>query len=109
MRIERICVRRLKSFTDYSNVAVEICASLDEGEDIETVYAELLQQANIMIAKTRLIEESEEIREHIEKLREVLHQLEEQKQELIQAIEDAKMLLEKTRGIRFRILGMLRR
>ena len=114
MKIERICVRRLKSFLDYSNVAVELCASLDEGDDVDKVYGDLLEKANILIERTRAIEQGNElarkieaerrsIKEHLIYLEDLMKKLEEQKQLLLESIVEAQTLLSKALSIKSKI------
>ena len=114
MKIERICVRRLKSFLDYSNVAVELCASLDEGDDVDKVYGDLLEKANILIERTRAIEQGNElarkieaerrsIKEHLMHLKNLMKKLEEQKQLLLESIGEAQALLSKALSIKSKI------
>ena len=113
MKIERICVRRLKSFLDYSNVAVELCASLD-GDDVDKVYGELLEKANILIERTRAIEQGNElarkieaerrsIKEHLIYLEDLMKKLEEQKQLLLESIVEAQTLLSKALSTKSKI------
>ena len=114
MKIERICVRRLKSFLDYSNVAVELCASLDEEDDVDKVYGDLLEKANILIERTRAIEQGNElarkieaerrsIKEHLIHLDDLMKKLEEQKQLLLESIVEAQALLSKALSIKSKI------
>jgi len=114
LKIERICVRRLKSFLDYSNVAVELCASLDEGDDVDKVYGDLLEKANILIERTRAIEQGNElarkieaerrsIKEHLMHLKNLMKKLEEQKQLLLESIGEAQALLSKALSIKSKI------
>jgi len=65
MKISRICVRRLKSFVDYSNIAVELCADLDEGDDVAAVHRKLVEQVNLLIEEAKEVEQEREIVEKI--------------------------------------------
>lgn len=107
MKMDRICVRRLKSFWDYSNVAVELCASLDEGDDVDKVYGDLLEKANLLIARTKELENVEDLRRRIEEerraiqnqvehLETILKELEDQREKLAETINEANTLLNET-------------
>ncbi len=106
MKVEKICVRRLKSFLDYSNVAVELCVSVDEKDDIDKVYEDLITRANVLIERTKAIERGEELQkmieaerrslqEHLIHLEDLLKKIEEQKQLIKESIEQAQGLLNK--------------
>jgi len=118
MKVERICVRRLKSFLDYSNVAVELCASLDEGDDVDKVYEDLLEKANILIERTRAIEQGNElarkieaerrsIKEHLMHLEDLMKKLEEQKQLIWESIEQVQVLLNKALSIKSKLAKII--
>lgn len=118
MKLDRMCVRRLKSFADYSNVAVELCASLGEGDEPNAVYSELLALVNAMIARTRYVEESEELRkrvaetetemrELVKQLKQLLGEAETRKSELQELVAEAHELLDKTITVKQKLLAVL--
>jgi len=70
MRISRVCVRRLRSFVDYSNIAVELCADLDEGDDLSAIHRKLVEQVNLLIEEAKEVEQERELVEKIMQERE---------------------------------------
>lgn len=65
LRIKEISVRRLRSFGDYSNIAVELRADLSVADDVEKVFEELLNKINEMIDISKEIEEASVVKENI--------------------------------------------
>jgi len=74
MKPERICVRRLKSFEDYSNLAVELCYMVEEGDSIDDVYLKAVEKA---VQYVELYPYSEQIRTVLERIEETKKLLEE--------------------------------
>ena len=66
MRLERVCVRRLKSFMDYSNAAVELCALLDENDKVDDVVEMLAFKAEAYVRRIREIDRLEELKSALE-------------------------------------------
>jgi len=74
MKPEKICVRRLKSFEDYSNLAVELCYTVEEGDNIDDVYLKAVEKA---VQYVELYPYSEQIRTVLERIEETKKLLEE--------------------------------
>ena len=102
MRIERVSVRRLKSFWDYSNAAVELTVVVDENDDLDSVVKELMLKAEAYASMAKDLSRSEELKEMIEKLRKNveihLKDLEEYKNELIELDRELSKVIQELHG-----------
>ncbi len=74
MRIDRMCVRRLKTTGSYENIAIELCADVSLNDDLETVYEALLTKINEFIELMPGIEKATKYLEEIDRKRKALEQ-----------------------------------
>jgi len=74
MKPERICVRRLKSFEDYSNLAVELCYTVEENENMDDVYLKAVEKAVQYVELYPYSERAKEILEKIEETKKLLEE-----------------------------------
>jgi len=84
-RFKEICVSRLRSFPDYSNVSVKVCYEPADGENIDEVYKRLVTMAESYVAQ------------HLEilKLRDVQDEIERDRQWISSLLKEAEALREK--------------
>jgi len=74
MKPEKICVRRLKSFEDYSNLAVELCYTVEEGDSIDDVYLKAVEKAVQYVELYPYSEQAKRILERIEETKKILEE-----------------------------------
>jgi len=69
VRVTEISVRRLKSLSNFSNIAVELKADVSPNDNLDDVFEVLLQQCNKLIEVTPEIESRDALLKEIEKLK----------------------------------------
>jgi len=94
VRVTEIAVRRLKSFGDFSNIAVELRAALAPSDDVEKVFEALLTKIEELIELGRDLEYAAALSQEIEKkrkeLRSEVEALEKTLDEYMAAVEELK-------------------
>lgn len=70
MRITEVSVRRLKSLSNFSNIAVELKADVSPNDSVDEVFEVLLQQCNKLIELAPEIEMRDSLLKEIDKLKE---------------------------------------
>lgn len=104
MRITEIAVRRLKSFGDYSNVAVELRAALGPNDDVDTVYEALLTKVEELIELSRDLERAEAVAREVERRR---AELRSEVEALERALEEYTGAVEELRRVRDELVRAL--
>ena len=74
MKVERVSVRRLKTIEPWGNIAVEVSAVLDESDNLEDVFRNLVVEVNTLIEEARLYEKLKDVEETLEKRREWINE-----------------------------------
>jgi len=69
VRVTEISVRRLKSLSNFSNIAVELRADVSPNDNLDDVFEVLLQQCNKLIEAAPEIESRDTLLKEIEKLK----------------------------------------
>ena len=69
MRINTMCVRRLKTTGPYENVAIELCAEVSLNDDLDAVYEALLTKISEFIELLPGIERAAKYLEEVERRR----------------------------------------
>ena len=86
MKIERVCVRRLKTFEYYGNASVELCATLEDTDNLDDVVKTLQIKAEAYVEKQKEITKLEEYKQAVEELlkdvKKLIQQLDEQRKTL---------------------------
>ena len=120
MRIDRMCVRRLKTTGPYENIAIEICAEISLNDDLHAVYEALLSKISEFIELAPDIERSNALLETLERKRSELrkmvldveksvNELQSTMNELRNVIEQANKLMEEARKGRSLLEKLIRR
>jgi len=74
MRIDRMCVRRLKTTGSYENIAIELCADVSLNDDLDAVYEALLTRINEFIELLPDIEKAAKLLEDVNRAKKELEQ-----------------------------------
>jgi len=127
MRVTEIAVRRLKSFGDFSNIAVELRASVGPSDDLDMVFEVLLAKINEYIElapqiekvsvyaeeleakRKQLLEEIEAFAKALDEYRNAIEELRELKEGIARELEEAKQLLSQAQSRRQSLLEKLKR
>ena len=100
MRVERVCVRRLRSM-GYSNAAVELCAAVGEDDRLDDVVRHLQVMAEAYVDQQFKIADLEEYMASVKRLasrvEELKRELEEQEKKLEEEYNELIDLLDKLR------------
>ena len=120
MRINTMCVRRLKTTGPYENIAIEICAEISLNDDLNAVYEALLAKISEFIELAPDIERSNALLETLERKRSELksmlldveksvNELQSTMNELRNVLEQAGKLMEEARKGRSLLEKLIRR
>jgi len=95
MRVEKISVKRLKSYPDYSNREVGLEAYLDEGEDVKEAYTKLASLCETLLRIEEIKEDEELVKRRIQRLEEYKKRLQELSKEVRDLVNETVTELDK--------------